>query len=72
MSGTDSKSAAQRQTRYVAAPNPPWVSLHQKLAGYLLGKNFLLSSLTGAVFHGSTRQPQPLHPVKRVQRTNGG
>jgi len=32
-----------------------------ELAGYLLGKNFLLSSLTGAVFHGPTKNPQPLH-----------
>jgi len=33
----------------------------EELAGYLLGKNFLLSSLTGAVFHGPTEKPQPLH-----------
>lgn len=32
-----------------------------ELAGYMLGKNFLLSSLTGAVFHGPTAEPQPLH-----------
>ena len=32
-----------------------------ELAGYLLGKHFLLSSLTGGVFHGATTEPQPLH-----------
>ena len=32
-----------------------------ELAGYLLGKHFLLSSLTGGVFHGPTTEPQPLH-----------
>ena len=32
-----------------------------QLAGYLLGKHFLLSSLTGGVFHGPTTEPQPLH-----------
>jgi len=33
----------------------------EELAGYMLGKNFLLSSLTGAVFRGPTQTPQPLH-----------
>ncbi len=32
-----------------------------ELAGYLVGKNFLISSLTGGVFHGPTEEPQVLH-----------
>lgn len=32
-----------------------------ELAGYLLGKDFLLSSVTGSIFHGPTTEPQPLH-----------
>ena len=32
-----------------------------ELAGYLLGKNFLVSSLTGGVFHGPTEKAQVLH-----------
>jgi len=31
------------------------------LAGYMLGKNFLISSITGGIFHGPTTEPQPLH-----------
>ncbi len=31
------------------------------LAGYLLGSNFLISSVTAGVFHGPTAEPQPLH-----------
>ena len=31
------------------------------LAGHLLGKDFLISSITGGVFHGSTSEPQVLH-----------
>jgi ectoine hydroxylase-related dioxygenase (phytanoyl-CoA dioxygenase family) len=31
------------------------------LAGYLLGKNFLISSITGGLFHGPTDDVQPLH-----------
>ncbi len=31
------------------------------LAGYMLGKDFLISSLTGGIFHGPTTEPQPLH-----------
>lgn len=32
-----------------------------ELAGHILGKNFLISSITGGVFHGATTEPQPLH-----------
>ncbi|MCZ6644032.1 MAG: phytanoyl-CoA dioxygenase family protein [Gammaproteobacteria bacterium] len=32
-----------------------------ELAGYLLGKDFLISSITGGIFHGQTTEPQPLH-----------
>ncbi len=32
-----------------------------ELAGYLLGKDFLISSITGGLFHGQTTEPQPLH-----------
>ncbi|MEM7099056.1 MAG: phytanoyl-CoA dioxygenase family protein [Pseudomonadota bacterium] len=32
-----------------------------ELAGYMLGKHFLLSSLTAGVFHGPVLEPQPLH-----------
>ncbi len=31
------------------------------LAGHLLGKDFLISSITGGIFHGQTKEPQPLH-----------
>ena len=31
------------------------------LAGYLLGKHFLVSSLTGGLFHGASSDVQPLH-----------
>tara|TARA_Y100001934_G_scaffold265895_1_gene344693 strand:- start:1094 stop:2044 length:951 start_codon:yes stop_codon:yes gene_type:complete len=31
------------------------------LAGYLLGKHFLVSSMTGGTFHGPTDEPQALH-----------
>ena len=31
------------------------------LAGYLLGKHFLVSSLTGGLFHGESSYVQPLH-----------
>ncbi len=31
------------------------------LAGMMLGKSFLLSSLTGGTYHGPTHEPQPLH-----------
>ncbi len=32
-----------------------------ELAGHLLGKDFLISSITGGIFHGKTTEPQPLH-----------
>ena len=32
-----------------------------ELAGFLVGKNFLISSLTGGVFHGPTKDAQVLH-----------
>ena len=32
-----------------------------ELGGYLLGKHFLVSSLTAGIFHGPTDEPQPLH-----------
>ncbi len=32
-----------------------------ELAGYMLGHNFLVSSITGGIFHGPTTAPQPLH-----------
>ena len=32
-----------------------------ELAGFVLGRNFLLSSLTGAVFNGVATEPQQLH-----------
>lgn len=32
-----------------------------ELAGFLLGKNFLISSITGGIFHGPTTEPQVLH-----------
>ena len=32
-----------------------------ELAGFLLGKNFLISSITAGIFHGSTSRPQQLH-----------
>lgn len=32
-----------------------------ELAGFLLGSSFLISSMTAGVFHGPTREPQPLH-----------
>lgn len=32
-----------------------------ELAGFLVGKNFLISSLTGGVFHGTTEEEQVLH-----------
>ncbi len=32
-----------------------------ELAGFLLGGNFLISSMTAGVFHGPTREPQLLH-----------
>ncbi len=31
------------------------------LAGFMLGKNFLISSITGGIFNGPTTEPQPLH-----------
>lgn len=33
----------------------------EELGSFLLGQNFLLSSLTGGIFHGPTSQPQVLH-----------
>ena len=32
-----------------------------ELAGFLLGKDFLISSITAGIFHGSTTEPQQLH-----------
>ena len=32
-----------------------------ELAGFLLGRNFLISSITGGMFHGTTTEPQELH-----------
>ena len=32
-----------------------------ELAGFMLGKNFLISSITGGMFHAPTKEPQPLH-----------
>lgn len=32
-----------------------------ELAGHMLGKDFLISSITGGIFHGPTEEPQPLH-----------
>jgi len=32
-----------------------------ELAGFLLGRHFLISSITGGMFHGTTTEPQPLH-----------
>jgi ectoine hydroxylase-related dioxygenase (phytanoyl-CoA dioxygenase family) len=32
-----------------------------ELAGHMLGRSFLLSSLTGGFFHGTTEEPQQLH-----------
>ena len=32
-----------------------------ELAGFMLGRNFLISSITGGMFHGTTKEPQPLH-----------
>ena len=32
-----------------------------ELAGFMLGKNFLISSITGGMFHAPTDEPQPLH-----------
>ena len=32
-----------------------------ELAGFLLGRTFLVSSMTGGMFHGTTTEPQPLH-----------
>ena len=32
-----------------------------ELCGFLLGKDFLISSITAGVFHGTTDEPQPLH-----------
>ena len=32
-----------------------------ELAGFLLGRNFLISSITGGMFHAPTTEPQPLH-----------
>ena len=31
------------------------------LAGFMLGKSFLISSITAGIFHGPTTEPQPLH-----------
>ncbi len=35
--------------------------LTDQLAGYMLGPNFLISSVTAGIFHGPTSEPQPLH-----------
>ena len=32
-----------------------------ELAGFMLGRNFLVSSITGGMFHAPTTEPQPLH-----------
>ena len=32
-----------------------------ELCGFLLGKDFLISSITGGIFHGPTHEPQILH-----------
>ncbi len=32
-----------------------------ELCGFLLGKDFLISSITGGIFHGPTDEPQQLH-----------
>jgi hypothetical protein len=32
-----------------------------ELAGFMLGKDFLISSITGGIFHGPTSEPQQLH-----------
>ena len=32
-----------------------------ELAGFMLGRNFLISSITGGMFHRPTTEPQPLH-----------
>ena len=32
-----------------------------ELAGFMLGRNFLVSSMTGGMFHGTTTAPQALH-----------
>lgn len=32
-----------------------------ELAGFMLGKDFLISSITGGIFHGPTQEPQQLH-----------
>ena len=33
----------------------------EQIAGFLLGADFLISSITGGIFHGPTDTPQPLH-----------
>jgi len=55
MSGTDSKSAAQRQTRYVAAPNPPWVSLQ----AICLARTFCSQALLVRCFMAQPGNPSP-------------
>ena len=32
-----------------------------ELAGFMLGRSFLISSMTGGMFHAPTTEPQPLH-----------
>ena len=32
-----------------------------ELAGFMLGRTFLVSSMTGGMFHAPTTEPQPLH-----------
>ena len=45
-----------------------------ELAGYLLGRHFLVSSVTGHLFHGEEPHPQPLHrdQVRGVSLPRGG
>ena len=33
----------------------------EELVGFMLGRNFLVSSITGGMFHAPTTEPQPLH-----------
>lgn len=57
---------ARQQLSNLVNKGRPFLELVERseadaLAGYLLGKHFLLSSLTASIHHAPTTEPQPLH-----------
>ncbi len=58
--------AVQQQLSNLVNKGQPYLDLVVRdevdvLAGFLLGKDFLISSITAGIFHGPTSEPQQLH-----------